>query len=494
MTTEKNNIRTRFAPSPTGYLHIGSLRTALYAYLVAKQQQGTFILRIEDTDQERYVPGAVEKLIIALDNFGLTADEGVKLQGDQVTSTGDFGPYIQSHRLATYQAAAEKLVNEKKAYYCFCSEERLEKLRESQKAEKKVPKYDGFCRNLEPLEASKRLKMGEKAVVRYKVSPDTEIVCNDQIHGQIVVKSEDLDDFILLKSDGFATYHLANVVDDHNMKISHVIRGQEWLPSLPKHVLLYQAFGYQMPIFVHLPLLLNPDRSKLSKRQGDVAAEDFLQHGYLSQALVNYVALLGWNPGTEQEIFTLEELIKTFSLDKIHKSGAIFDRQKLDWFNAEYIKNIVSRQGEEYQNLIALAKKYLSGHEDRAEDVLKLFSARINKLEDLAELSAFLWQVPNYETKNLIFKKSTLENTKKGLSLASELLSKLEKEQWRSEILNQNLQNIVTQNGLTPGDVFWPIRFALSGLDKSPSPVEILEFLGPAESLKRISWAQSQLA
>ncbi len=488
-----NKIRTRLAPSPTGYMHIGNLRTALYDYLLAKQHKGTFILRIEDTDQERLVPGAVEKLIATLDNFGLHSDEGVRLDGDKVTSRGDFGPYIQSERLAVYKTAAEKLVNENKAYYCFCSETRLEELRESQKANKQVPKYDGFCRDLEATEASKRLKMGEKAVIRYKIPSETQVVCNDQIHGQIIVKTEDLDDFVLIKSDGFATYHLANVIDDHDMEITHVIRGQEWLPSLPKHVLLYQSFAYEMPIFVHLPLLLNPDRSKLSKRQGDVAAEDFLQHGYLPQAIINYIALLGWNPGTEQEIFSIEELIQAFSLDKINKSGAIFDRQKLDWFNAEYIRQIVSSKNNQYPQLVTLSKKYLPQHEDRVEDVLKLFSSRINKLEELTELSEFLWTLPEYDATKLVFKKSTPENTKKGLQLAYDSLSTL-KENWESEYLNKILQDIISENNLTPGDVFWPIRFALSGLDKSPSPVEILEFLGQAESLKRIALAQSKLA
>lgn len=492
MTIPKNKVRVRFAPSPTGYLHIGGLRTALYNYLFAKKNNGTFILRIEDTDRERFVPGAVEKLITALDNFGLHSDEGVMLDGDKVTSRGDFGPYIQSERIKIYQAIAEKLVAENKAYYCFCSEDRIEKLRETQRANKQVPKYDGFCRNLDPLEASKRLKTGEKGVIRYKITPNEQVVCNDQIHGQITVKTEDLDDFIILKSDGYATYHLANVVDDHDMQITHVLRAHEWLPSLPKHILLYQALNYEAPIYVHLTLLLNPDRSKLSKRQGDVAAEDFLQHGYLPQALINYVALLGWNPGTEQEIFSIEELIKAFSLDKINKSGAIFDRQKLDWFNAEYIRQIVSSKSDQYQALVNLSKKYLPQHEDRVEDVLKLFSSRINKLEELTELAKFLWVLPEYDTTKLVFKKSTPENTKKGLQLAQEKLSTM-KENWELENLNKILLDIVSANNLTPGDVFWPIRFALSGLDKSPSPVEILEFLGKEESLKRLSLAQSKL-
>ncbi len=493
MPKSKNNVRTRFAPSPTGYLHIGGLRTALYSYLLAKQNNGTYILRIEDTDQERFVPGAVEKLISSLNNFNLASDEGVLLDGDQVTSRGDCGPYIQSQKIAHYKTTAEKLVAEDKAYYCFCTEERIEQLRENQRANKQVPKYDGYCRNIEPSEASKRLKMGEKAVIRYKTSPNQEVVCNDKIYGKIVVKTDDIDDFIILKSDTFPTYHLANVIDDHDMKITHVIRGEEWLPSLPKHVLLYQALGYEMPEFVHLPLLLNPDRSKLSKRQGDVAAEDFLQHGYLPQALVNYVALLGWNPGTEQEIFSLEELVKEFSIDKINKSGAIFDRQKLDWFNAEYIRQIFNTKNDQYAQLLSIAKKYLPQHEDRVEDILKLFSSRINKLEELTELANFLWQLPDYDKEKIVFKKSTLDNTKKGLQLTHDSLNTTTLD-WTAENLNKILQDIVSNNHLTPGDVFWPVRFALSGLDKSPSPVEILEFLGKEESIKRLALAQTKLS
>ncbi len=487
MPKPKNNIRTRFAPSPTGYLHIGGLRTALYSYLLAKKNKGVFILRLEDTDQERLVPGAAEKLVEALNNFGLTPDEGLMMSAGKISSRGKYGPYIQSEKIAYYQKIAQQLVTENKAYYCFCSTARIEELRNKQRADKQIPKYDGFCRNIEPSEASKRLKMGHKAVIRYKCLPDTKVTFEDKIYGQITVKSDDLDDFVILKSDGFPTYHLANVIDDHDMKITQVIRGEEWLPSTPKHVLLYQALNYQIPEFVHLPLLLNPDRSKLSKRQGDVAAEDFLTQGYLPEVLLNYVALLGWNPGTEQEIFSLSELVKSFSLEKINKSGAIFDRQKLDWFNAEYIRKILAGQGKEYKNLVALSATYLPQNKDKAEAVLKLFGSRINKLSELTELSKFLWQLPKYEVSKLIFKKSTAQNTKLGLQLAYDALNSASAKQWKNEELNKLLQDIVTKNNLTPGDVFWPIRFALSGLDKSPSPVELLEFLGKEESLKRIA-------
>lgn len=493
MPKTQAKVRVRFAPSPTGWLHIGGLRTALFNYLFAKKNKGVFILRIEDTDQERFVPGATEKLISTLDNFGLKVDEGVFLEKNKVSSRGKYGPYIQSQKLKNYQKAAQELVSKEKAYYCFCSAERLEKLRNEQKANKKIPKYDGLCRDLDPLEAQKRLKMGQKAVVRYKIPSNSKVVFKDLIYGQISVNSEDLDDFVILKSDGFPTYHLANIIDDHDMQISHVIRGEEWLPSLPKHVLLYQAFGYQPPIFIHLPLLLNPDRSKLSKRQGDVAAEDFLNKGYLPAAIINYVALLGWNPGTEQEVFDLAALIKSFSLEKIHKAGAIFDLQKLNWFNAEYVRQTISQKNKDYKNLLQTAEKFLPQYEDKAAAVLKLFGNRINNLSELTKKSEFLWKLPKYEAQNLIFKKSTKENTKKGLELAIATLQSLPDKKWQEEILNSTLQELLAKNNLTPGDLFWPLRYALSGLEKSPSPAEILEFLGKEESLQRIKLALKKL-
>ena len=490
---KNNKVRVRFAPSPTGFLHIGGLRTALFNYLFAHQSKGTFILRIEDTDQERFVPGATEKLINTLNNFGLIPDEGACLSGEKISSHGKSGPYIQSQKLPNYQKAAEDLISKDKAYYCFCSAERLEKLRDEQKANKQVPKYDGLCRDLDPLEAQKRLKMGHKAVVRCKIPHNSTVAFKDLIYGQISVRSEDLDDFVILKSDGFPTYHLANVVDDHDMRISHVIRGEEWLPSLPKHVLLYQAFGYTMPIFVHLPLLLNPDRSKLSKRQGDVAAEDFLAKGYLPQAIINYVALLGWNPGTEQEIFDLAGLVKAFDLNKIKKAGAVFDLQKLNWFNAEYVRQILKEKNKDYKNLLALAATFLPGHEDKADKILKLFGKRIDNLSELTAKSEFLWNLPKYEAKNLIFKKSNKEDTRKGLELSLTLLNKLSDKQWNENDLNVALQNLLAEHHLSAGDVFWPLRYALSGLDKSPSPAEILEFLGKEESLKRLHSALQKI-
>ncbi|MFA6252687.1 MAG: glutamate--tRNA ligase [Patescibacteria group bacterium] len=487
MPKPKNNIRTRFAPSPTGYLHIGGLRTALFAYLTAKKNKGVFVLRLEDTDQTREVKGAIEGLITVLNKVGLTPDEGVILdKNKQVQDSGKYGPYIQSQRLDLYQATAQELIKQDKAYYCFCSPERLTKLREDKLAKKQVPKYDGHCRSLDKTEALAKIKAGESAVIRFKIPNDTVVEADDLIYGHIKVKSQDLDDFVILKSDGFPTYHLAHPVDDHTMKISHVIRGEEWLPSLPKHVLLFRSLGYDLPIYVHLPLILNPDKSKLSKRQGDVAVEDFLAKGYLVEALLNYVALLGWNPGTDQEIFSLDQLVKNFSLEKINKSGAVFDLKKLQWLNSHYIKNIVTENKKRYQILVEETKKFLPDHQDKVEDLLKLFSARLNYLAEIKDLSSFIFTLPEYPRDMLIFKKSDQTKTKQGLESAKNLLEGLKAKDWTTNTLNKALEQLVKAQNLAPGDVFWPIRVSLSGLEKSPSPAEILAVLGKEESLRRI--------
>ncbi len=484
--TKKETIRVRFAPSPTGFLHIGGLRTTLFNYLFAKKNKGVFILRIEDTDQNRLVPQAAEKLIQALDGIGLNADEGVFLdKKGQLAQNGKLGPYIQSQRLDIYQTAAKVLVEKDKAYYCFCSSERLEKLREQQQASKQVPKYDGHCRNLDPKIINEKLDNKEKYVIRFKVAENIIVSAQDLIYGEIKVKSEDLDDFVLLKSDGFATYHLANVVDDHAMQISHVIRGEEWLPSLPKHILLYQAFSYTPPIFVHLPLLLNPDKSKLSKRQGDVAVEDYLAKGYLPAALINYIALLGWNPGTEQEIFSLNELIKSFSLEKINKSGAVFDLKKLQWLNNHYIKKYLADK-KLYPEILNLTKQFIPEHEAQIPDLLKIFGSRLNYLAEIKDLSAFIFTLPDYDGSMLIFKKSDNNKTKQGLKAALEILTNFKDNNWQENKLFTALEDLIKAQNLTPGDVFWPIRVCLSGLEKSPSPAEILAILGKKESIRRI--------
>jgi len=325
------NIRVRIAPSPTGLMHIGNLRTILYNYLFARHHKGKFLIRIEDTDQTRLVPGAVENLLQVLQWAGIENDEGPKLMPDgKLQEIGEFGPYVQSDRLKIYKKYIDELLDRGKAYHCFCSKERLEKLREQQTANKQAPKYDNFCRNLEHSEVQSMIKSGASHVIRFKMPENREVVVKDLIRGNIVVNTKDLDDYVLMKADGFPTYHFANVVDDHLMKITQVMRGEEWIATAPKHVLLYEAFDWQPPQFAHLPQILNKNRKKMSKRDGDASVQDFINRGYLKDALINFIALLGWNAGTEQEIYNLPELIKQFSLDNVHKAGAIFDTDKLD--------------------------------------------------------------------------------------------------------------------------------------------------------------------
>ena len=329
----------RFAPSPTGFVHIGSLRTALYNYLFAKKTEGKYLLRVEDTDQTRLVEGALEGMLSAMSWAGINHTEGVMMdENHQVFQKGENGPYIQSQRLDIYRTYIQQLLDSGHAYYCFCSRERLDELREAQKAEGNTAKYDGHCKSLTKEQIEENLRNNVPHVVRLKLPENYDITFNDIVRGQVTVNTNDIDDQVLMKTDGFPTYHMAVIVDDHLMGVTHVIRGEEWLPSTPKHVYLAEAFGWEAPTFVHLPNILNQDRKKLSKRQGDVAVEDFRRKGYLKEALVNYVALLGWSPDDNQEIFTMEELEHAFNLEKVSKSGGVFDVAKLNWMNNQYIK------------------------------------------------------------------------------------------------------------------------------------------------------------
>ena len=348
-------VRVRFAPSPTGYLHIGGLRTALYNYLFAKKNNGSFILRIEDTDRTRYVQGAIENLISKLYWSGLSIDEGVCLENGKISEKGDYGPYIQSLRVEKeiYQKYAQELIEKGYAYYCFCSKERLDNIKAQQKADGKIPRYDGLCRGVSVQQAKERIKNGEKYVIRLKLPANRDIVFEDLIKGKITINTNDMDDQVLIKEDGFPTYHFAVVIDDHLMKITHIVRGDEWISSTPKHVFMYEAFGWDMPTFVHLPTVLNKNGKKLSKRNDDVSVEDFKEKGYLPQALINYLALVGWSPESNKEILSIEEMIEEFSFERVSKSGGVFDVDKLDWVNAQYIRKT------ETTELSKLVKPYL---------------------------------------------------------------------------------------------------------------------------------------
>jgi glutamyl-tRNA synthetase len=488
-------IRTRFAPSPTGYLHIGGLRTALYAYCFAKKNKGKFVLRVEDTDQKRFVEGALENLLRSLYWAELIPDEGVMLDKNQkIVQKGDCGgSYIQSERLDIYRGHADELIEKGHAYHCFCTPERLEELRQKQQLNKLPTGYDGHCREIDPVEAKKRALQGEKHVIRMKMPKEGETVFLDQIRGEVRFKNELIDDQVLVKSDGFPTYHLAVVVDDHFMKITHIIRGEEWLSSVPKHLQLYKYFGWDVPAMAHLPLILNSDKSKLSKRQGDVAVEDYIKKGYLKDALINFIALLGWNPGGERELFTLDELVNEFSLENVSKSGAVFNLQKLDWFNKEYMKRLSPDE------LIVLAKPFfetagieLTMSNEQFAKIVSLERERVATLAELPGAVGFIFKLPDYQPVLLVWKKSSLDELKKVLPELMEFLSGLKDKDWAKEKLEKRVGEWIKEKGYSNGAVLWPLRVALSGQENSPGPFEIAEVLGKEESIKRIEIAANK--
>lgn len=498
-----DTIRVRFAPSPTGYLHVGSLRTALYNYLFAKKQGGTYILRVEDTDQKRFVSGSMESLIGSLDGMGVGADEGVILENGVVTEKGGFGPYEQSKRLSIYREYTEKLLEKNQAYYCFCTHERLEELRGEQAKNKQAPKYDKQCLSLSRDECQQKIAEHTPYVIRLNVTAERgDIRFEDLVRGTVSIHTKDVDDQVLMKSDGFPTYHLANVVDDHLMNITHVIRGEEWLPSTPKHVLLYEAFGWQAPVFAHLPLLLNADKSKLSKRQGDVAVEDYLKKGYLKEALLNFVALLGWNPGkgSTQEIFSLDELVQAFDFAQIHKGGAVFDLKKLDWMNAEYIKKLSI--DELYDRIVEgnfLVKDLIRNapaamqSEAYLKRVLTVERERLAKLSDIGEHNLFFFATePVYDIQKLNWKENTSAMTKEALERAYQILSDLNETDWLNQEIVEKI--LLEAAGDKKGDFLWPLRFALTGADRSPSPAQVAWVLGKEESLIRLESALKKLS
>lgn len=504
-------IRSRFAPSPTGYVHIGSLRTALFSHLLARHSHGVSILRIEDTDQNRLVQGALENLVKTLSDMGIDFDEGFvyeKATGN-VKEVGDFGPYLQSNRLDIYQKHVQELLDKQEAYYCYCSSERLEEVRKEQVALKKPPMYDQKCRNLTAEEREAELKKcledGRKPVVRMKIPDSGFTIVDDMIYGQIKYEHKVLDDQIILKQDGFPTYHLAVVVDDHLMQITHVIRGEEWLPSTPKHILLYKAFGWEPTSFAHLPLILNADKSKLSKRQGDVAVEDYLKNGFLKEALVNFVALLGWNPKTEQELFSMDDLIREFDLSKVNKSGAVFDKTKLEWMNGKYIRStddetlaqkllpywqdkgwITENNGKYHLPLLnrEIEKQYLL-------DITSVEKERLKKLSDITEQTQFYFSKPSYQKELLAWRKSTLEDAVEKLTKIKSLVESLDEATLLNrDKLQETFNDLIKDNGGDTGSVLWPLRVALTGLEKSSGPFEVMaclaKNLGKEEILSRL--------
>ncbi len=481
-----NEIRTRFAPSPTGYLHVGGLRTALYNFLFARKNNGKFILRIEDTDRSRYVEGAIENLINTLKWCELYYDEGPDVGGP-------YGPYIQSQRLEIYQKYAKELVDKGHAYYCFCSPERLEQIRQEQLS-RKVPqvKYDKHCLRLTQDEINQKLSDGVPFVIRLNV-PENQIVSFvDLIREEVKFDTNNIDDQVLIKSDGYPTYHLANVVDDHLMKISHVIRGEEWLSSTPKHILLYDFSGWEKPEFAHLPLLLNPDRSKLSKRQGDVAVEDYREKGYLKEALINFVALLGWNAGDDKEFYYLDELIQKFSTDRVNKSGAVFDINKLIWLNGEHIRK------KSVDDLLPMLKEELKkskySHLNFDDNYLKLvieaMHERIEFVSDIINKSYYFFERPqSYEQKSI--EKNWKSDTPVHLLELADEISNLK--DFNKLSLEQALIKVAEKFKINKGKIIHPVRLALSGTSAGPGIFDLMYILGKQEVIERIKLATEKI-
>ena len=479
-----DKVRTRFAPSPTGYMHIGNLRTALYAYLLTKSMGGDFILRIEDTDQERYVDGAVDLIYRTLKETGLKHDEGPDIGGD-------YGPYIQSERREIYKEYAKKLVELGGAYYCFCDKKRLDKVKDEQVANKIAPKYDGHCRNLSKEEVEEKLKSGVPYVIRQKIDSNGTTTFKDAVFGEITVENSTLDDNVLLKSDGLPTYNFANVIDDHLMHITHVIRGNEYLSSTPKYNLLYEAFGWEIPTYVHVSPIIKENGKKLSKREGDASYEDFINKGYLKDAIINYIALLGWSPGGEQEVFDMDGLIKAFSIDGISKSPAVFDEKKLSWLNGEYIRKL--SLDEFYNDALPYIKEAVKGDFD-LKKIAALLHDRTEKFSDIPAQIDFFDEVPEYDVE-LFRHKKMKTNPENSLESLKEALTVLEKiDNWTQESIHNALFALIERLGVKNGLILWPIRVAISGKPFTPGGgIELAEILGKDETIKRIKDAIEKL-
>ncbi|WP_425448438.1 glutamate--tRNA ligase [Dethiothermospora halolimnae] len=491
-----SDIRVRFAPSPTGYVHIGSLRTALYNYLFAKGQGGKYILRIEDTDRSRYVEGAIENLIESMEWAGVTHDEGVFIEDDKIVQKGDYGPYVQSERLDIYNEYIEKLIEKGHAYYCFCTKERIDKIREEQKSQGKIPRYDGFCRSIDIEEAKKRIAAGEKYTIRLKLPAAKDVKFHDIVRGDITINTRDMDDQVLMKSDGFPTYHFAVVVDDHLMEITHIVRGDEWLPSTPKHICLYEAFGWEPPKYVHLPTVLNKDKKKLSKRQGDVAVGDFKEKGYLPEGLVNYLALVGWSPDTTKEIFTMDELIDEFSFDRVSKTGGVFDKDKLNWVNGQHIKELDSKI------VTDLAIPYLKdANYITEEDVENRYDWIQKIVETVQESLSYMKEIT--DKVDIFFKDKMDPEDDKALEMIKgeqvpELLNAFKEElegidEVDEEFANSIFKVLKKKTGIKGKNLFMPVRVALSGQLHGPEMTNIILILGKQNILNRINYVENNI-
>jgi len=474
-----SKIRTRFAPSPTGRMHVGNLRSALYEFLIAKHADGDFMLRIEDTDQERYVEGAVDIIYNTMAKTGLIHDEGPD-------KDGGFGPYVQSERMQTgiYMKYAKELVEKGEAYYCFCDKERLSSLKSEVVEGKEISVYDKHCLSLSKEEVEANLAAGKPFVIRQNIPNEGKTTFHDELYGDITVDNSELDDMILIKSDGYPTYNFANVVDDHTMNITHVVRGNEYLSSSPKYQRLYDAFGWESPVYIHLPLITDENHKKLSKRSGHSSFEDLLEQGFLTEAIVNFIALLGWSPEDNNEIFTLDELIRDFDYKRISKSPAVFDYTKLKWMNGEYIKKM------DFDAYYEMALPYIEKAVTRDIDKKKLAEickTRIEVFPDIVELLDFLEELPEYDIEMYTHKKMKT-NAETSLEVLKELLPVLEaQDDYSNDALYQLLIEQVEKMGVKNGYVLWPVRTAVSGKQMTPAgATEIMELLGKEEAIIRI--------
>ena len=467
-----SEVRVRFAPSPTGYLHIGGLRTALFNYLYARHTGGKMILRIEDTDRTRFVEGALENLLKALKWSGVEIDEGVMLdENGHVTEKGDFGPYIQSERVekGIYNKYIDQLIEEGKAYYCFCSQERVDKVRDQMKADGLTPKYDGLCRSIPLEEAKQRVANGEEYTVRLKLPKDYDISFNDRIKGKITFNTDDQDDQVLIKRDGYPTYHFAVVVDDHLMGITHVVRGDEWISSTPKHVYLYEAFGWDAPEYIHLPTVLNKDHKKYSKRNGDGMVEDFIEEGYTPEGLINFLSLLGWSPDSEEEIFSMEELAKQFDFDRVNKTGAVFDKKKLDWVNGHYVRELSPEILAEYIKPYMIKAGLIDESYDHDKLVLlaETWQSAIDKFSDAPELA-----------KNYYIKSDEIEydddakeavSTEDAKTLFDAFLKHLDEvDEIDADFAKSVMKTIQKETGIKGKNLWFPVRAAVTGSVHGP--------------------------
>lgn len=478
-------VRTRFAPSPTGRMHVGNLRTALYTYLIAKHEDGEFVLRIEDTDQERYMEGAVDIIYHTLAETGLIHDEGPDKEGE-------YGPYVQSDRVKSglYLDYAKQLIEKGEAYYCFCDKERLDSLKQKV-GDKEISFYDKHCLHLSKEEIQANLDAGKPYVIRANVPNEGTTSFRDEIYGEISQPNAELDDMILIKSDGYPTYNFANVVDDHLMNITHVVRGNEYLSSAPKYTRLYQAFGWEEPVYIHCPLITNEEHQKLSKRSGHSSYEDLIEQGFLTEAVINFVGLLGWSPEDNQEIMTLEEMVKKFDYHHINKSPAVFDMGKLRWMNSEYFKAM------DPERFYEMALPYIKETVTRDLDLKKIAAmvqTRIEIFPDIHDLIDFLEEVPEYDVSMYAHKKmkSTPETS---LNVLKELVPVLEaQDDYSNDVLFELLKGFAAEKEVKNGVVMWPVRTALSGKQMTPGgATELLELLGKEESLRRIRAAIEKL-